>query len=342
MLIVAGLNLAQLEPRVWDKSSPYYLEDLNAVMISYAQIHRNSRTRARMMSEGIRSVLNIPEEIQVFLDNGAFNFAMKGFDAPVKDYEEFAEQTKPDWKPIPQDFIPAPNMSLKKQKECLNRTMQVNLAFKHDGYVPVIHISKVIKKYIVEIKSSEELSQKESIAVGGIVPNLLRAPKALSHSEILKSLIKLRDEFSNQKIHIFGIGGISTLHLALLLEIDSVDSSGWRNRAARGIILLPGKSERTIAELGSWNGRKLSLEEREILLSCQCPPCKSFGVDGLTAKISEGFRNRATHNLWTLLEEEKWIREKIEEGSYHIFYQERVENSTYRSLIDYLVKEKMS
>ncbi len=61
-----------------------------------------------MMSEGIRSVLNIPEETQVFLDNGAFNFAMKGFDAPVKDYEEFAEQTKPDWKPIPQDFIPAP------------------------------------------------------------------------------------------------------------------------------------------------------------------------------------------------------------------------------------------
>lgn len=340
MLIVAGLNLANLEPRVWDKSSPYYLKDLQAVMISYAQIHKNSRTRTRMMAEGIRGFLNIPAETQVFLDNGAFNFAMKGFDAPVKDYEEFAEQTKPDWKPIPQDFIPAPKMSLKQQNECLRRTMDVNLAFKHDGYVPVIHISRVIKKYIVEIKSSEQLSRKKSIAVGGIVPNLLRSPKALSHSEILRSLIKLRDEFSASKIHIFGIGGISTLHLASLLEIDSVDSSGWRNRAARGIILLPGKSERTIAELGSWNGRKLSLEETEILQSCQCPTCRSFGAEGLIAKASEGFRNRATHNLWTLLEEEKWIREKTEEESYQNLYRERVENSTYRSLIDYLVKEK--
>lgn len=340
MLIVAGLNLNQINPRVWDKSSPYYLKDLKAVMLSYAQIHPRLKTRAQMMKEGIRSVLNIPDEIKIYLDNGAFNFAMKGFDAPVADYEEFVDATKPDWKPIPQDFIPAPKMTLKEQRECLKQTMDVNLAFKHDGFVPVIHISRVLKKYILEIRNCDELNKKTSIAIGGIVPNLLRAPKALSHSKILENLINLRKEFSDRTIHIFGIGGISTLHLAALLEIDSVDSSGWRNRAARGIILLPGKTERTISELGSWHGRKLNEKDDEELAACSCPACLRFGLEGLKSGGTSGFSNRATHNLWVLLEENSWIQEKIAEGTYDDLYKERVDHSSYRLLIDELVKKK--
>ena len=45
-------------------------------------------------------------------------------------------------------------------------------------------------------------------------------------------------------IHAFGIGGIVTLHLAAALGIDSLDSSGWRQRAARGLINLRGRGER--------------------------------------------------------------------------------------------------
>lgn len=336
---MAGLSLAQLKPHVWDKSSPYYLEDLKAVMISYAQIHQNAKTRKRMMTEGIRSVLNIPKEIKIFLDNGAFSFSMKGFEASINDYEEFSERTKPDWKPIPIDFIPSPQMSIAQQKKCLSRTMKVNIDYNHNGYVPVIHISRVLDDYIREIKGSVALRGKKSIALGGIVPNLLRSPKALTHNEILKSLITLRKEFPEHNIHIFGIGGISTLHLASLLQIDSVDSSGWRNRAARGIILLPGKSERTISDLGSWNGRKLNLEEEIILRNCKCPSCQKFGYEGLKLKASEGFCIRATHNLWTLLQEEKWIQEKIASNTYYDSYQQRVDKSSYRILIDYLVQE---
>jgi 7-cyano-7-deazaguanine tRNA-ribosyltransferase len=203
-----------------------------------------------------------------------------------------------------------------------------------------MHISRVINKYISELKDNEKLIAKPRLAIGGIVPNLLRAPKAIPYMRILHKLIKIRREFNDKEIHIFGIGGISTLHLAALLEIDSVDSCGWRNRAARGIIMLPGKSERTITELGSWNGRKLSGDEKNSLLNCECPACQQFGVDGLIAKASKGFHNRATHNLWVLLREDKWIQEKMNDGSYYDLYQERVENSTYRSLIDYLVKEK--
>ena len=35
MLVVAGLSLKNLEPRVWDANSPYHLPGLKAVMVSY-------------------------------------------------------------------------------------------------------------------------------------------------------------------------------------------------------------------------------------------------------------------------------------------------------------------
>jgi 7-cyano-7-deazaguanine tRNA-ribosyltransferase len=341
LLIVAGFTLKCIEPRVWDKTSPYYLPDLKAVMISYAEIHEMPRVRERMMRDGIHANLGIPSDVKVFLDNGAFGLSRKGLEIEAADYEKFVAAAKPDWRPVPQDFIPAPAMTDDEQQICLQRTMKVNTDFQHDGFVPVVHISRVIDKYISEIKVNEKLVAKPRLAIGGIVPNLLRAPKAIPHQQILETLIKLREEFADKEIHVFGIGGISTLHVAALLGIDSVDSSGWRNRAARGIIILPGKSERIIAQLGSWRGRSVSEEEKEILLNCQCPVCQKFGLEGLTAKASEGFRNRATHNLWTLLEEAKWISEKLKTDEYQNEYQARLEGSTYRKLVNYLVARKI-
>jgi len=218
-------------------------------------------------------------------------------------------------------------------------TMAVNVAFEHDGFVPVIHISKMFNKYIDELQAHEKLGNKQSVALGGIVPNLLRAPKAISHQTLLKRLKSLRKEFASKNIHIFGVGGVSTLHLAAALEIDSVDSSGWRNRAARGIIQLPGKSERSVADLGSWKGRKLNDDEMADLKNCSCPACKNNGIEGLTFPKSQGFHNRATHNLWVLLQENKWIEERKNEGSYWSSYNRRIENSVYRNLIDTLAEE---
>ncbi len=340
MLIVAGLSLRSIEPRVWDKNSEYFLEPLRGVMVSYAEVHQMQSIRREMMHQGIRNYLNVPSNVKVFLDNGAFGLSRKGIEIPNDEYEEFVEESKPDWRPIPRDYIPAPSMSLYLQRKCMELTMDSNTAFEHDGYVPVVHISRVINTYIARIKANDKLVKKPNLAIGGIVPNLLRAPKAIPHLKILKSLIKIRDEFSDKKLHIFGVGGISTLHLTASLGIDSIDSSGWRNRAARGIILLPGKSERTIAQLGSWNGRQMSADDLSELEKCQCPPCLRSGKKALTAKASEGFRNRATHNLWVLLEEERWIGEKMDKGSYFKLYSSRVENSTYRPLIEYVINTR--
>ncbi len=290
------------------------------------------------MEAGLREYLGVSEETKVYLDNGAFYFLSRGGDTPVEEYVEFVERAEPDWHPIPRDYIPSPAMTEDEQRACLDQTMLVNSAYEHDGYAPVVHIGQFLDDYVARIQANEKLLRKPTIALGGIVPNLLRKPKAVPYQVILDALVHVRRTFADKEVHVFGIGGTATLHLAALLGVDSVDSSGWRNRAARGIVQLPGSGDRMIADLGSWRGRKLSLEEREILLNCPCPACTLNGLAGLAASRIEGFCNRATHNLWVLLEEGHWVEDHLTGGTYVEHYKDRLDNSTYKPLIEKAVE----
>lgn len=327
--IVAGLNLNK-KPRVWNPESPYYLPDLQAVMVSYADFDGAPIRRRRVMEQGLHGYLNLPETTQIYLDNGAFAFLRREREVPRDEYEEFVERAAPDWYAIPQDYIPAPRMSDEEQLNCLQRTMEVNLEYRHDGYVPVIHISRHLDEYLRLLQADPQfLQNKQAVALGGIVPNLLRMPKAMKPENILSSVYQVRAELEDKRLHVFGVGGTATLHLAALLGVDSVDSAGWRNRAARGIIQLPGRGERIVANLGNWRGREPDAHEMEMLLACTCPACQQFGFGGLQINGIEGFCNRATHNLWILLEEARMIDEHLAAGTYTNWYAQHVQNSTY-------------
>jgi 7-cyano-7-deazaguanine tRNA-ribosyltransferase len=340
--IVAGLSLKNLKPRVWDPNSPYYLPTLRAVMVSYADIERMPARRTAAMREGLHSYLGVPGDIKIYLDNGSFYQLTKGGETSRQAYEEFVVQARPDWYAIPQDYIPTPFMSDEEQLACLRRTMEMNRSFHHNGFVPVVHISRHLENYLSEFLADARLSSKSDIALGGIVPNLLRAPKAMAYADVLHSVRQVRQELSNQRLHVFGLGGTATMHLAALLHIDSADSSGWRNRAARGIVQLPGCGDRMVTDLGSWRGRSPDQKEWEILAACGCPACQHNGIEGLRASGIDGFCNRATHNLWTLLEETRQIEEHLIQGSYETWYQGHIDNSIYRPLIDYLLSTRQN
>ena len=337
MLIVAGINLANLKPRVWDASSPYHLPRLDAVMVSYAEFHTHPVRRERAMRDGLHSYLSVPPEIPIYLDNGSFSFERRGIEVEPSVYAEFVDGARPDWWPVARDFIPAPAMSDDDVAECFSNTMRMNLEARERSDVPVVHVSRLIERYVAALLADDRLVEKRTLALGGIVPNLLRAPKALPYQQILDALIHVRQNLDTHRIHLFGVGGTSTLHLTRLLGIDSVDSSGWRNRAARGIVQLPGRGDRSVADLGSWSGRQPSLDEWSTLACCRCPACIQFGLDGLRLRGIEGFSNRATHNLWTLYEESALIERHLVTGSYHDWFSGHIKNSTYLPLIRYLV-----
>lgn len=307
-------------------------------MVSYADFDRMPARRRKAMEYGLHDYLEVPKEKSIYLDNGAFYFLKKDGEVPREDYEVFVQKAKPDWYAIPQDYIPTPRMDDVEQLDCLERTMEVNREYQGDGYVPVIHISRQLDEYLRQFQESEELQSKPSVALGGIVPNLLRAPKAMSYTNVLDKLRQVRNELSDHQLHVFGIGGTATLHLAALLDIDSVDSSGWRNRAARGIVQLPGSGDRVVAELGNWRGRRPDDAEWEELGGCRCPACNEHGLDGLKANRIFGFCNRATHNLWTLLEEIKLVTNHLNAGTYVEWYEEHLDNSIYLPLINRVIQ----
>lgn len=285
------------------------------------------------MEAGLHSYLGVPCQAKIYLDNGAFYFLDRADITSRSEYETFVAEAKPDWWPIPQDFIPTPRMTVQQQRRCFEQTMTVNLAYRQDGYVPVIHICRFLEQYMAAVKSDKHLDAKPTIALGGIVPNLLRAAKAIPYGEVLDSLRRVRQAFAGKQLHVFGVGGTATLHLAAVLGIDSVDSSGWRNRAARGIVQLPGSGDRVVANLGNWRGRVPSPQEWELLTTCACPACRAFGTDGLQASGLSGFCNRATHNLAVLLDEAELVQSRLVSGAYADWYADHLDNSIYLPLI---------
>jgi 7-cyano-7-deazaguanine tRNA-ribosyltransferase len=337
MLIVAGLSVKNFEPRVWDPSSQFHLPGLAAVMVSYAEFHQLRARRRAAMQRGLRDYLGIPDGMKVYLDNGAFYFGTRGLAAPFEEYEEFVAAAKPDWKPVPRDYIPFPQMTPQQRRGCFDRTMSVNRNYGHDGYVPVVHIGRHLADYTAGVNADAALAKKPALALGGIVPNLLRKPKAIPYADVLAGLCHARRTFAGKSLHVFGVGGTATLHLTSLLGFDSADSSGWRNRAARGIVQLRGSGERLVAELGKWRGREPSAAEWQALGRCRCPACRRFGTAGLRANKLHGFRCRATHNLWILLEEGRWLGKHVPAATYARNYRKRVDNSIYRPLIKELL-----
>lgn len=77
--------------------------------------------------------------------------------------------------------------------------------------------------------------------------------------------------------------------------------------------------------------------EWDQLAVCLCQACRTHGPDGLRARGTHGFANRATHNLWTLLEEGRWIEQRLAAGTYAADYRDHLDNTIYRPLIDDIV-----
>ena len=334
MLVVAGLSLKNLRPRVWDPNDPHHLPALRAVMVSYADFVAAPWWCRKAEECGLHAALGVPRRVKIYLDNGAFALRGRGVVRPDRDgYERFVEQARPDWYPIPYDAIPIPSMSPAERRACFEATMADNRRYRHNGCASVLHVGPLLGEYARSLRRSASQRAKRHVALGGMVPNLLRAGQAMPYADVIRDLRATRRAFAGQELHVFGIGGTATVHLAMLLGVDSADSSGWRNRAARGIVQLPGSGDRAVAGLGKWRGRVPSDAEWATLAACPCPACDAGGVEGLRAGGREGFARRATHNLWVLLEEVRWVADRLRRGTYPRVYAKRLDNSAYGRLI---------
>ena len=234
MEVVAGLSLKNLRPRVWDRRSPEFVPRLKAVMLSYDEFGRRPALCRGAMAGGFPAVLGPGAAgVKVYLDNGAFACLLAGREPAVEAFKGFVEAARPAWYPVPADFIPRPSDSKRRQGELFRKTVAVLEAHAGDGFCPVIHAGPWLDRYLDALR---RLGLTRQLAVGGLVPHLLNSEGA-QRRRTIAALRGVRRGFPGT-IHAFGVGGVVTLHLAAALGFDSADSSGWRQRAARGLVVL--------------------------------------------------------------------------------------------------------
>jgi 7-cyano-7-deazaguanine tRNA-ribosyltransferase len=328
--VVAGLSLKNLRPRVWDSQSPEHVPALTAVMLSFSEFRRRPRVLEQAVTDGLHAVLAVLGPTpRIYLDNGAFACLRRGERPAVAAYRRFVSAVRPHWYPVPADFIPLPTEPRSRQRRLFERTVAVLEAHTYDGFCPVIHPGAWLDQYLNALTNQ--------LALGGLVPQLLNSRGAQRRQTIAR-LKRVCREFSG-RIHAFGIGGIVTLHLAAALGVASADSSGWRQRAARGLVMLRGQGERQAVQLGNWRGRSLTPDDWRDLARCRCPACRQHGPDGLKAEGLPGFANRAVHNLTVLLDEAALIERHRAAGDFADWSRRRLRGHRMAGLVELALED---
>jgi len=191
------------------------------------------------------------------------------------------------------------------------------------------------------LKKLSQMFALDKFCIGGLVP-LLYPTKFNKIKELIKILIRIRQEYKNSFIHVFGAGGALTMHLFIYVGFDSVDTSSWIVRAGYGKIHLPGLGEAYIQpETGRPNKiRYIDWQNYH----CECPVCKNKDPEiilpQLNSRTSHGRILRAIHNAWVYLHESELIKERIKEGTYEEFLDERFKNTNlykiYKEIKSYI------
>jgi queuine/archaeosine tRNA-ribosyltransferase len=136
--------------------------------------------------------------------------------------------------------------------------------------------------------------------------------------------------------------------IRLYFDEDSMPRALVNALRARGIDVLTAfeaqrveRSDEDHLNFAMAQGREPSKNEWNTLVACQCLACRQFGIDGLQATGIGGFSNRATHNLWMLLDEARQIKAHLTDGSYRTWYKDHLDNSIYLPLIEQTLSQTM-
>jgi len=128
------------------------------------------------------------------------------------------------------------------------------------------------------------------------------------------ALALIREQFPTSCLHVFGVGGITTALSVFALGADSVDSVGWRLKAAYGAIQLPGISDRFLAARpdSPKTRRVLNANDDRLLAQCGCPTCESYqSLAWQKRRLDGSFKARCIHNGSVFLKEVTAFRKAV-------------------------------
>jgi len=180
---------------------------------------------------------------------------------------------------------------LDKTLENLEQTLKFMKKYDVDFIIlPVIHtVSDDLDLLKYGLKKIENILGEipQLIGIGSLVPlvKTMKGSKKNGIESFIYALITLRKMLPNSFIHAFGIGG-TMAYLAIFAGIDSYDSNGWIQKAAYGVIQLPGISDRFIKKEShnrpylitnrKQRNSKNLINEIDMFMKCKCAVCQPF------------------------------------------------------------------
>ena len=181
--------------------------------------------------------------------------------------------------------------------------------------VPVIHGYSFAQlrnfaRRVKEIYKDNTNSDPKWVGLGSMVP-LLRlfrgvgsiprdsSKSLLSSSEFLFAAIAfIKKLFPKSFLHVFGVGGTTTMQLVYAAGADSLDSVGWRLKAAHGAVQLVGISDRFLSPRINKTRKMLEKENIKKFKRCEC------GIKPHSLKqLDSSFTLRAKHNAYIYSQE---------------------------------------
>jgi 7-cyano-7-deazaguanine tRNA-ribosyltransferase len=312
--------------RVWK-----YLPECPGIMLSAHQIISKQRFRDAASTRGIR------EELQyngpIFFDSGGFIFQKKGsLGVSPREILSIYEQLRPDVGAVldlPLNPLASRSANQSRWRVTLSNTRHMIGHAVRTEIAPVLHCYDV-KSLKHCYRSLDAIVQDPAVlCLGSLVP-LLRgsyvgsvyARRGCEQATvrrwrfITQVVSAVRRLYPHSVLHVFGVGSVSTMLLLLLLGVDSIDSVGWRLKAAFGEIQLPGLSNRSLntSRSESRTRRALSHEDRELIARCCCPVCKTVAESRRESMLCGSYTNRAIHNAFVTVAEVVEFRSALSKG----------------------------
>lgn len=271
---------------------------------------------------------------KLFLDSGAFTARQQGITLERNHVVKIQELFMPD-KAVPLDHPFAPGMSVSTMSKMWEKTKE-NVIFwqtstkLQDRLVPVLHAWGK-QSCVKNLQWLERKADTDTIMLGSLVnPSFSDYSGFFGDRQPRKELIDMISlgieavrRYTDFKVHVTGFGSSPlSLHLAYYLGADSIDSAGYRRKAAYGKIILPGTGERHISNRSVSFGNSRIDDSLDLmwLNKCNCPVCSTN-----PKLLLEDWKARAVHNEFVIKLEWQMAQDllKIGEDAYET-YLERI------------------
>lgn len=147
----------------------------------------------------------------------------------------------------------------------------------------------------------------DGFAIGGLLPKRGR------FYEIIDIIIAVRQKIGGKPLHIFGMGGPTTIPLMIYAGADSFDSSSYMKAGSKRIFYSPEKGSIAFSEL----------PEKYEYLPCVCPVCSTHTFN----EVRNSRKLIAMHNLWMMSYELRKVKQHILDGDYEVYLEQRFMNN---------------